>query len=82
MKFIDRYFELTARQTSIKKELIAGLTTFMAMSYILFVNPSMLAQTGMDHGQFLLRLVWLQPLVLLLWVCWRTYLWLWLLAWG
>ena len=50
MKFIDRYFELTARQSSIKKELIAGLTAFMAMSYILFVNPSMLAQTGMDHG--------------------------------
>ena len=50
MKFLDRYFELTARQTSIRKELIAGLTTFMAMSYILFVNPSMLAQTGMDHG--------------------------------
>lgn len=50
MKFLDRYFELTARQTNIKKELIAGLTTFMAMSYILFVNPTMLAQTGMDQG--------------------------------
>jgi AGZA family xanthine/uracil permease-like MFS transporter len=50
MNFINQYFELSKRQTSIKSEVIAGLTTFMAMSYILFVNPSMLAQTGMDHG--------------------------------
>ncbi|HEY0922044.1 NCS2 family permease [Rheinheimera pacifica] len=47
---LDRLFALNARGTSVKREVIAGLTTFMAMSYVLFVNPAMLAQTGMDHG--------------------------------
>jgi len=47
---LDRLFALNARGTSVKREAIAGLTTFMAMSYVLFVNPAMLAQTGMDHG--------------------------------
>ncbi|WP_337879128.1 NCS2 family permease [Rheinheimera sp.] len=47
---LDRWFRISERQSSLKKELVAGLTTFMAMSYILFVNPSMLAQAGMDAG--------------------------------
>lgn len=47
---LERLFALTARETSMKREAIAGLTTFMAMSYVLFVNPVMLAQTGMDQG--------------------------------
>jgi AGZA family xanthine/uracil permease-like MFS transporter len=47
---LDRLFALSARGTSVKREAVAGLTTFMAMSYVLFVNPAMLAQTGMDQG--------------------------------
>lgn len=47
---LNQFFKLSARQTSVRKELLAGLTTFMAMSYVLFVNPSLLAQAGMDHG--------------------------------
>ncbi|WP_215396539.1 NCS2 family permease [Rheinheimera oceanensis] len=47
---LDRLFALSARGTSVKREAVAGLTTFMAMSYVLFVNPSMLAQTGMDQA--------------------------------
>lgn len=47
---LDRLFALSARSTSVKREAVAGLTTFMAMSYVLFVNPAMLAQTGMDQG--------------------------------
>ncbi|SEH92591.1 putative MFS transporter, AGZA family, xanthine/uracil permease [Rheinheimera pacifica] len=47
---LDRLFALNARGTSVKREAIAGLTTFMAMSYVLFVNPAMLAQTGMEQG--------------------------------
>ncbi|MGL5489004.1 MAG: NCS2 family permease, partial [Shewanella sp.] len=37
-------------QTSLKQEAMAGLTTFMTMAYIIFVNPMMLADAGMDHG--------------------------------
>ncbi|MGL4833270.1 MAG: NCS2 family permease, partial [Shewanella sp.] len=37
-------------QTNLKQEVIAGLTTFMTMAYIIFVNPMILADAGMDHG--------------------------------
>lgn len=35
--------------TTVSREIIAGITTFFAMSYILFVNPSILSQTGMNY---------------------------------
>lgn len=47
---LEQLFKISARHSSVRKELLAGLTTFMAMSYVLFVNPSLLAQAGMDHG--------------------------------
>lgn len=47
---IDKIFKLKENKTSINTEFIAALTTFMAMSYIIFVNPSVLSQTGMDYG--------------------------------
>lgn len=50
MEYITRYFQLNAKQSSLRKEVIAGLTTFLAMVYITVVNPSMLSQTGMDFG--------------------------------
>lgn len=47
---MERLFGLSASNTSVGKELGAGLTTFMAMAYIGFVNPQMMASTGMDQG--------------------------------
>ena len=47
---LNRLFNLEKNGTSAKVECIAGISTFLTMSYILFVNPSLLAQTGMDHG--------------------------------
>ncbi|MGD9861309.1 MAG: NCS2 family permease, partial [Marinobacterium sp.] len=47
---LDRIFKLKEHNTSIKTEVIAGITTFLTMAYIIFVNPSMLASTGMDAG--------------------------------
>jgi len=47
---LDRIFKLKAHNTSVKTETIAGVTTFLTMAYIIFVNPSMLASTGMDEG--------------------------------
>lgn len=47
---IEKIFKLKENKTNIKTEIIAGLTTFMAMAYIIFVNPSVLSQTGMDYG--------------------------------
>lgn len=48
MNWLKGYFGIDGTNTTIKTELYAGLTTFLTMSYIIFVNPSMLAQSGMD----------------------------------
>ena len=45
--FLDRFFQYTHNGSSFKKECVAGLTTFAAMSYILVVNPSILSASGM-----------------------------------
>lgn len=47
---LERYFRLSANGTSVRRELMAGLTTFLAMAYITVVNPSILAEAGMDFG--------------------------------
>lgn len=50
MNFLDKHFKLTEHKTTIKTEVIAGITTFLTMAYIIFVNPSILSQAGMDYG--------------------------------
>lgn len=47
---LERLFQLKAHNTTVRTEILAGITTFLTMAYILFVNPNMLAETGMDHG--------------------------------
>lgn len=47
---MDKFFKLKENGTNVKTELMAGLTTFLTMAYILFVNPAMLSITGMDKG--------------------------------
>jgi len=47
---LEKTFHLTASRTTIRTELLAGLTTFMTMSYIIFVQPAVLSTTGMDFG--------------------------------
>ncbi|WP_417583669.1 NCS2 family permease [Nitrincola sp.] len=47
---LERLFQLEAHNTSVRNEIIGGVTTFLTMAYIIFVNPAMLAQAGMDQG--------------------------------
>lgn len=47
---LDKIFKLKENKTTVFTEFMAGLTTFMAMSYIIFINPSILSQTGMDYN--------------------------------
>lgn len=47
---LENFFKLKENGTDIKTEVIAGLTTFMTMAYILAVNPSIMSATGMDKG--------------------------------
>lgn len=48
--FLERTFHLAENHTDVKTEVMAGITTFMTMAYILAVNPSILSATGMDSG--------------------------------
>ncbi|AXV65626.1 NCS2 family permease [Pseudoalteromonas lipolytica] len=46
----ERLFKIRENNTSVRRETIAGITTFITMVYIVFVNPAMLAEAGMDQG--------------------------------
>ena len=48
--FLDKYFGLKEHGTDVRTEVIAGVTTFLTMVYIVFVNPAILANAGMDKG--------------------------------
>ena len=48
--WLERIFKLRQHGSSVKIELIAGLTTFVTMAYIIFVNPNVMAAAGLDHG--------------------------------
>lgn len=47
---LERLFKLSENGTNVRTEIIAGVTTFLTMAYIIFVNPAILADTGMDRG--------------------------------
>ncbi len=47
---MKKFFKLKENNTNIRTEIIAGITTFMTMAYIIFVNPDILSTTGMDKG--------------------------------
>ena len=49
-KLMENTFKLRDNGTTVKTEIIAGVTTFMTMAYILAVKPNILSSTGMDHG--------------------------------
>ena len=55
---MEKFFKLKEHGTDVRTEVTAGLTTFFAMSYVLFVNPSILSQTGMPtQGVFLATII-------------------------
>ena len=50
----EKFFKLSKNGTTVKREVMAGITTFMTMAYILAVNPSILGDAGMDPTAVLL----------------------------
>ncbi|HHV62325.1 MAG TPA: NCS2 family permease [Firmicutes bacterium] len=48
--FLENLFKLSANNTTVRTEVLAGITTFMTMAYIIIVNPSILGKAGMDVG--------------------------------
>ncbi len=47
---LERLFKLSENKTTFRTEVLAGVTTFLTMCYIIIVNPMILSETGMDHG--------------------------------
>lgn len=50
ISMLEKHFQLKAHHTTVKTEILAGITTFLTMVYIIFVNPNMLASAGMDKN--------------------------------
>lgn len=55
---LERVFKLSAKGTTVKTEIIAGLTTFVAMAYIIFVNPSILSDAGIPKEAAIAATIW------------------------
>ena len=55
---LEKMFKLKENNTTAKTEVIAGITTFMTMAYILAVNPNLLSRAGMDPTAVLSQPVW------------------------
>lgn len=47
---LESFFKLKEHGTNVRTEVVAGITTFLTMSYIIFVNPAILSSTGMEHS--------------------------------
>jgi len=70
---MNRYFNFKELNTSYRQESVAGLTTFLAMAYILFVNPSILSATGMDQGAIFVATGLASALACLIMGLWAKY---------
>lgn len=62
MDFLDRRFNITARGSSVRTEVIAGITTFVALSYIIFVNPNIMADAGVPKDSAIAATIWISAL--------------------
>ncbi len=71
--FVSRYFDLKGNRTSIAQECSAGLTTFMAMCYLIFVIPNMLADGGMPKDAAVASTIIVTVAVTLLMGLWARY---------
>ena len=54
---MESFFKLRENNTDVSTEVLAGITTFFAMSYIIFVNPAILSQTGIPWGAVFLATI-------------------------
>ena len=79
---LERVFKLSEKGTTVKTEILAGLTTFVAMAYIIFVNPSILADAGIPKEAAIAATVWSAVIAAPPWASGPISLWPWLPAWG
>jgi len=70
---LDRWFKLSERNTNIRTEVVAGLTTFMTMAYIIFVNPSILADSGIPREAALGATIYASVIATVLMALWANF---------
>lgn len=73
MEFLDRFFQVRASGSTVKRECVAGLTSFMAMCYLIFVVPGMLADAGMPREDAAAATIWITVLASLLMGVWARF---------
>lgn len=70
---LERLFRLSAHDTSVRQECLAGLTSFMAMCYLIFVVPNMLADAGMPHQSAVAATIWVTVIITLIMGLWARF---------
>ena len=60
--FVERFFKVREKGSTVRTELLAGMTTFIAMAYILFVNPNILADAGIPKEAAIASTIWIAAL--------------------
>ena len=73
MDFLERCFQLEAHGTTAKRECLAGLTTFLAMCYIIFVVPGMLADCGIPRNSAVAAVIWVTIIATLIMGLWAKF---------
>ena len=59
---VERYFKIREKGSSVRTEILAGLTTFIALAYIIFVNPNILAEAGIPKEAAIASTIWIAAL--------------------
>lgn len=72
-KFLDKLFKLKERNTTVRTELLAGLTSFLTMSYIIFVNPMILSDAGIPKEAALAATIYASVICTLIIALWANY---------
>ena len=70
---LERLFKLSQKQTDVKTEMLAGLTTFVALAYIIFVNPNILADAGIPKEAAIAATIWATALATTLMAVWANF---------
>jgi AGZA family xanthine/uracil permease-like MFS transporter len=71
--FLDQFFKLSQKKTDVKTEVLAGLTTFVALAYIIFVNPNILADAGIPKEAAIASTIYATAVATLLMGLWANY---------
>jgi AGZA family xanthine/uracil permease-like MFS transporter len=71
--FLDQFFKLSQKRTDVKTEVLAGLTTFVALAYIIFVNPNILADAGIPKEAAIASTIYATAVATLLMGLWANY---------